>query len=365
MVIVGAGIAGTTAAIALAETGWTVHILELSPDGRTAGWGLSLTGPALRALDSLGLADVCVDAGYGMSRITNWEPDGSAFEIGLPPLLGPNRPATAGIPRPELHRILTARALERGVAISYGLSVADLQELPSGVQAVLTDGRTVNADLIVGADGIRSQVRKLLGLDATLNYTGQGIWRARVPRPTWATGIHTFALDDRQMGVVPIGANEAYVFLTENGALREVVPDEELAVRMSTLMEPFEGRAAGLREPVLRSEGVVRRMGQTLVVDGEWHTGRVVLVGDAVHAPSPQTASGAALAIEDGVVLAEELTGHLAAEQALMAFGARRLKRCSTLVNTSLEVALMEQKGRHLESHALVEQCHRLLAQPA
>lgn len=364
-VVVGAGIAGLTTSIALARRGWAVEILELSPDGRTAGWGLSLTGPSLRALDSLQLCDEMVDAGYGMTRITNWEPDGDAVEISPPQLLGPDSPAMAGIPRPELQRILAEEASLLGVTTTYGSSVASIDQIDSRVELVLNDGQIRQADVVIGADGIRSHVRGLLGISDSLTYTGQAIWRAKIPRPEWATGINTFSLADRQIGVVPIGQDSAYVFFTENHAPRDVIPDDLLAVRMYDHLAPFTGLGGELRDAVRDSTGVVRRLAQTLIVESPWNVGRVVLVGDACHAPSPQMASGAALAIEDGVVLAEELDTHRDVPQALAAFSERRLQRCSVLVKTSARIAEMEQSGQHRESHALINQCHGLMAQPA
>ncbi|MEV8020089.1 FAD-dependent monooxygenase [Streptomyces sp. NPDC086554] len=108
--IVGAGVAGLTAGIALARRGWQVDIAEVSPSGAASGWGLCLTGPSLRALDELGLADACLVEGYGMSVITHVDGQGeSAGQVRLPRLIGAERPALVGIARPVLHRILSPR----------------------------------------------------------------------------------------------------------------------------------------------------------------------------------------------------------------------------------------------------------------
>ncbi|XPP26749.1 MAG: FAD-dependent monooxygenase [Leucobacter sp.] len=364
-VIVGAGIAGLATAVALARRGWVVEILELSPDGLTAGWGLALTGPSLRALRTLELDGKMIATGYGMTRITNWEPTGDSVEIEPPRLLGPDAPAMVGISRPALQRTLVEEARRLGVSITYGSNVTSIEHGADGVRLGLEDGGGRLADLVVGADGIRSRVRELLGITTSLSYTGQAVWRARIPRPAWVTGINTFSLEDRQMGVVPIGAESAYVFYTENGAPREIIADEFLAARMHVQLEPFTGLAGELREAIRDSDGVVRRFAQTVIVESSWNVDRVVIVGDASHAPSPQMASGAALAIEDAAVLAEELDRTPAVDQALRAFTERRFERCSTLVKTSERIAQLEQNRMHRESHALIDQCHGLMAQPA
>lgn len=364
-VVIGAGVAGLTAAIALAQRDWSVQIVERDPDGRTAGWGLALTGPSLRALRSLGIDEQIVAAGYGMTRITNWQPNGEAVEIDPPRVLGPDAPAMVGIARPALQNTLTERAERLGVTLTYDTTVADVDQQGDEVTIHLANGSEMRANLVIGADGIRSQTRRMIGLDAPLRHTGQAVWRARLRRPEWATGVNTFSLLDRQVGVVPIGAEEAYIFYTENNAPRQVIEDEFLADRLQDELEPFTGLAAELREAVRDSDGVVRRFAQTVIVEKPWNVGRVVLVGDASHALSPQIASGAGLAIEDAAVLAEELDRTTSVDDALSAFAARRVQRCATLVKASERVAELEQSQRHRESHALIDECHGLMAQPA
>lgn len=363
--IVGAGIAGLTAASALARRGWRVEVIETGAEGATAGWGLSLTGPSLRALDGLGLADQCLATGYGMSVITNVDANGVAIPIGLPRLIGRDRPAMAGIARPELHRILRAEALRLGTRIRHGLSVSHLDQGDDRVRAELTDGTVRNIDLLVGADGIRSVVRDLIGRPTPIRYHGQMVWRALVPRPEWATGIHTFAGVGHQTGVVPISATQAYVFLTENGVRPDVLPDADLAPRMGELLAPFTGRVAEIRPEVARSDSVIRRPVQTAFVDTSWSDGTSIVIGDAAHAPSPQMASGAALAIEDGLVLAQELDRYEDVRKALAAFTDRRRERCSVLVKTSVAIARLEQEQRHHDAYPLIETCHQRMAQPA
>ncbi|GAA0907170.1 FAD-dependent monooxygenase [Streptomyces asiaticus] len=362
--IVGAGIAGLTAASALAGRGWLVEVAEVSTEGATVGWGLSLTGPSLRALDQLGLADQCLTAGYGMHMITNTDAHGAVTPVALPCLLGEDRPAMAGIARGELHRILHTAALRLGVRIRYGLSVSRLAQQAGQVHAELTDGTTRTVDLLVGADGIRSTVRNLTGCTAPVDYHGQMVWRALVPRPDWATGIHTYASTGHQTGLVPISATQAYVFLTENGVRPDVLPDSELAERMAELLASFAVRVAEFRPLVARSGSVVRRPVQTVIVDAPWSHGSSVVIGDAAHAPSPQMISGAALAIEDGLILAEELDRQQDVPKALESFTDRRWERCSVLVKTSVAISRLEQEQRHRDSHQLIDACHRQMAQP-
>ncbi|ALG12068.1 FAD-dependent oxidoreductase [Kibdelosporangium phytohabitans] len=363
--IVGAGIAGLTTATALARRGWRVEVVEAGASGATAGWGLSLTGPSLRALDGLGLAGQCLAAGHGMSVITNVDVNGDTNLIELPRLIGDDRPAMAGIARPELHRILRTEALRLGTRIHYGLSVSALRQDGGRTRAELTDGTARAVDLLVGADGIRSGVRDLIGCVAPIRYHGQMVWRARVPRPGWADSIHTFAGESHQTGVVPISRSHAYVFLTENGVPSDVLPDAGLAARMADLLAPFTGRVAEVRPEVARSGSVIRRPVRTALVDASWSDGTTVVIGDAAHAPSPQMASGAALAIEDGLVLTQELDRYADIRAALGAFTDRRRERCSAVVRTSVAIARLEQERRHRDAYPLIDACHQRMAQPA
>ncbi|MGY5125166.1 FAD-dependent monooxygenase [Streptomyces nigrescens] len=364
--IVGAGVAGLTAATALAGAGWQVEIAEVNPSRATSGWGLCLTGPALRALAELGLADDCLTEGYGMSVITHVDVDGEpAGQARLPRLIGARRPAMAGIARPVLHRILHAEAEQRGVVVRQGLTVTAVDQEGELVHVQLSDGTVRQVALLVGADGIRSSVRSLLGLETSLDYHGQMVWRALVPRPQWATGIHQFAGKADTAGLVPISVSQAYVFLTENGVEQSVLPEAELAPRLQQILESFPGRVAEIRPLVSGSESVVRRPVLTAFLEGAWSRGNSVVIGDAAHAPAPQMASGAALAIEDGLVLANELGRHRSVGAGLAAFVRRRRQRCRTLVETSVAIADLEHVQRHREAYPLTDAGHRLMAQPA
>ncbi|MEV5980948.1 FAD-dependent monooxygenase [Streptomyces sp. NPDC052114] len=365
-VIVGAGVAGLTAATALARDGWHVEIAEIGPPEAPSGWGLCLTGPSLRALDRLGLADTCLAEGYGMSTITHMDVAGeSAGEVELPRLIGARRPAMAGIARPVLHRVLRAEAERCGAVIHHGVTVVAVDQERESVRVRLSDGSVRRVALLVGADGIRSSVRGLLGLEAPLAFHGQMVWRALVPRPAWATGIHQFAGTADTAGLVPLSDRQAYVFLTENGVEPSVLPDAELAPRLRHLLEPFPGRVEEIRSLVRASESVVRRPVFTALLEGAWNRGNGVVIGDAAHAPAPQMASGAALAVEDGLVLAQELARHGSVGAGLDAFVDRRTRRCRSLVETSVSIVGLEQARRHQEAYPLADSCHRLMAEPA
>ncbi len=363
VLVVGGGIGGLTTALALGRRGCQVELVEVRDTWTVTGWGLSLTGPALRALDTLGLADPLIGLGYGVSAIANCSSDGAVLaEVDLPGLLGPDRPAQVGIARADLARVLREGAADAGAALRSSLRVTALEDADERVLARLSDGTTREVDLVVVADGVASRTRAMLGIEAEPSYTGQMVWRAIVPRPAWADRLFTFFGPGDNAGLIPISDRLAYCFLTENTPTPDVVPDAELADRMREHLRPFGGRVAEVRETIDDPEDVVRRPVHTLLVERPWHVGRAVLLGDAAHTPSPQLVSGAALAIEDAVVLAEELGRTSDTFRALDSYFGRRLERARLVVDASREIARLEQTGRQPEVPGVLGRTHGALA---
>jgi 2-polyprenyl-6-methoxyphenol hydroxylase-like FAD-dependent oxidoreductase len=371
ILIVGGGIGGLTLATALAGGDHRVEVVEIDPEWPTVGWGLSLTGPALRALSTLGLTDACVEAGYGIVQVVNNNSKSETMRVGpLPRLSGPDQPAQAGIARPMLHQVLRGRAEELGTVLRRGLSVTALDEGADGVKVTFTDGSEGTYDLVVGADGVRSQVRSLIGVDGVPEYTGQMVWRALVDRPEWATSLNTYADPDYNSGLIPISDKQAYVFMTENAEAISVVADEQLADEMRDRLARFSGQFSEVWATITDPGTVVRRPVHVLIADAPWHRGRTVLIGDAVHSPSPQMVSGAALAIEDAVVLSD-LLGTIegdwtpaALDTVLTAFAARRHERCALVVASSLRMSELDRQGDPVASHGVQAACFGALAAP-
>jgi 2-polyprenyl-6-methoxyphenol hydroxylase-like FAD-dependent oxidoreductase len=374
ILVVGGGIAGLTVANALAEAGHVVEVVEIDPNWPTVGWGLTLTGPALRALEPLGLADECIAAGFGSTDVCNCIENSQQVATVTPPrLLGPERPAQAGIARPVLREILRTHAEKRGVTLRSGVTVStmvDDPQDPTGVQIQFDDGSFGSFDLVVGADGIRSATRSMIGIEATPGYTGQMVWRARVPRPEWALATNTFAGKTNSCGLIPIGADSAYIFHTENTDDTQPVPHDELADRFRARLANFTGRIADVLAGVTNPDDVVRRPVHVLLADQPWHRGRTVLIGDAAHAPSPQMISGAALAIEDALVLTEVLgtaeNGYADDDlQGILAgYAARRYNRCAAVIEASLKMAGIERSDNPMEAHKVQGMAFAAMAAP-
>lgn len=360
IVVVGGGIAGLTAAVALRAYDHEVEVLERQSKWPAVGWGLSLTGPALRALRTLGLDEVCAEVGFPISGINNCDVRGNIFHSVEPPsLLGPGKPIMVGIGRPALSRVLREAAEAAGATLTLGVEVTHIED----ETVVLADGGRRNADLVVAADGVNSATRTAIGIPDAASFLGQAVWRTTVPRPAWADRLHTFNAEQHSSGIIPISQDSAYMFTTEITSERTVHSDIDLASRLRELLAPLEGEMAAIRDRIVDSDRVVRRAVLGLLVDGPWHRGRGVLIGDAAHTCAPHMVSGAALAIEDAVILAEELDEVPDLEEALRRFGARRLERARLVVDASQAMVNLEFEHRYAEEHEVQAQAFEALAE--
>ena len=197
-------------------------------------------------------------------------------------------------------------------------------------------------------------------------YTGQAVWRAVVPRSPDIKTVTMWPGPTIKPGVNPVSETEMYVFITEpRPTSGEHLAPEELAPRMQALL-------AGFPDPVLQSvraqlgaeSQIVFRPIDSLLVPQPWFRGRVVLIGDTVHATTPHLAAGACIGIEDALVLAEELERASDVEGALVAFQDRRWGRCRMVVENSARLGEIEISGGDKDEHSrLIRESLMALAQ--
>jgi 2-polyprenyl-6-methoxyphenol hydroxylase-like FAD-dependent oxidoreductase len=365
--IVGGGPAGTTAAIALGRVGIESLVVEQGDRARPVGVGLALQNSPLRALHQLGLLEPVVERGWAHEAINLCAPDGTVVHRIVTEPLIPGTPSVVALPRSVLAEILEdAVEATPGAEIRYRTTFTGLRDLGDGIEADLTDGTTERFDLVIGADGLHSAVREQFFPDAPPPRTArQVIWRASAPRPPEADRyfLHDLGPGGRA-GVVPIAADEVYVWMlhADDGSPRP--PAEQRLERLRERLAPFGGVVPAV-SAVLRPEVDYRSL-QALLVPAPWHRGRIVLIGDAAHTTTPHIAYGAGIAIEDSVVLAEELSRTHSVEAAFEAFVQRRFDRCALVVETSLqlsdwEVDPPEDRSQHQQ---LVGRALGALSQP-
>lgn len=346
VLVVGAGISGMALATALQKAGKSPDLIELHPQWDVLGVGISVQGPALRALRSIGLIDRCLQEGFGYSQVVNCDQNGKVEGIvELPRLNGPQYPSCVGMMRPILHNILAGALAEAGVAVRFGLTVASITQSPDHVDVVFSDGSERAYDLVVGADGANSRVRELLfGARHKPQYTGQAVWRAMVPRPTEVKGRHAYYGPRHKAGFNPVSREEMYIYLVQNVSGDPRLGEKQWPAVMRELLSDFGGRIGEVRDRITDPKRIVYRPVSVLLLPRPWYVGRVVLIGDAAHTAPPQLASGATIAIEDAIVLADVLRSTEPLEEALEKFMARRFERCRIVVENSWQLGEWEKR---------------------
>jgi 2-polyprenyl-6-methoxyphenol hydroxylase-like FAD-dependent oxidoreductase len=349
VLIVGGGIGGLCSAIALRRIGIEVEVVERNPRWDTYGVGIIQPPNAIRALAMLGLAEQCIAAGHPMEGSRSHDRSGAVLsDIDFERPAGMAFPAMNGLARPQLHRILSEATLESGATVRTGVTFTTIEQDEDGVDVEFTDSSRGRYDLLVGADGVHSQVRaQVFGSDPAPELSGQIVWRYNMPRYPGLTRLWMFDGSRGRAGFVPLAEDLMYVLLVErppDGEPARPAPELLAEVFREHLAE-FGGPVAAVRDRITEPGEVVLRAIETIFLPSPWYRGRVLLIGDAAHATSPHVGQGAAQAIEDGVVLADELGTGKSLPAALEGFMARRYERCRIVVEGSLQIGRWEQEG--------------------
>ncbi|WP_203591161.1 FAD-dependent monooxygenase [Streptomyces sp. SID13031] len=368
VLIIGAGIGGMSAGIALERLGIEVELVDIDPRWRVYGAGITIAGATLRAFKELGIYEDVERLGYVGHGIRVCSVAGEPlWEVPTPMPAEAGVAGCGGIMRPVLHQILSARIMDAGIPVRLGTSVINLRQDPARdtVDALFTDGATGRYDLVVGADGIYSWTRRLIFPDAPRpEYTGQSVWRILTDRPDHVDRRHYFLGGPAKVGFTPVSDSQMYLFVAERTA-REIREPGELYEAFVKLLAGYGGMVADIRDKVTPETEIVFRPLETFHLPAPWHAGRVALIGDAAHPTTPQLASGAGIAVEDALVLAEELARDGTVPAALDAFLRRREARCRLVVDSSIEIGRLEQVGAPPEQQtAVVERALAKLAEP-
>jgi 2-polyprenyl-6-methoxyphenol hydroxylase-like FAD-dependent oxidoreductase len=344
ILIVGGGISGLCLAIALRDRGVAVDIAEIKTDWTVYGVGIIQQSNVVRAMADLGIVDKYLAAAFPFEQPCLYAPDGSLIAK-LPGLrlAGPDYPANLGISRLALHKVLTEEAHARGAQVTLGRTVDTLSQDADGVDVRFNDGTTGRYDVVVGADGVYSRIRKLLFGDRYVpRYTGQAVWRHNFPRPKDMDHLCAFPTPEGNAGLCPLSEETMYMFVTSAEPGNPHYRREDLPAIMRSRMKQYGGIIGELRETIDDPDEIVYRPMEVLFVAEPWFEGRVILIGDAAHATTPHLAQGAGLAIEDAVVLADELGREQSLAAAFGAFHTRRYERCKTICEGSIQVGEWE-----------------------
>jgi 2-polyprenyl-6-methoxyphenol hydroxylase-like FAD-dependent oxidoreductase len=367
--IIGGGIAGLSAAIALSRIGVQCDVVELSDTPLGASLGIS--GRAAEALVELGIYDQCHDTGRP------WAPDSTALhqwnaqgDLISP---GPQRPAwpgakqAIGVYRPVFLKILADEARRLGAQVRIGVTARSFDERDEGSCVTFTDGEERRYDMVVGADGISSRTRAALFPDAAGPiYAGQMSIRWMAPGP---------AIEPEGWYIGPVGRlgfyyhphqSEIYVPAVISIPEWKRMTDAEVHELFTRLLDSYAAPAiVELRSRLTPDSRLIGRPFEWTLLPAPWHKGRTILIGDAAHATTAHMGMGGGMALEDSVVLAQSVAQADTLAEAFDAFMARRFDRVRTVVETSVGLSRLEQAEAPLsENIALLTAAFQALGKP-
>ncbi|MFC7329071.1 FAD-dependent oxidoreductase [Marinactinospora rubrisoli] len=343
--VAGGGIAGLASATALARAGWRTTLLESRPEPGEEGAGVALPRNGVTALRALGFDDRLIgEVGHATVHA------GFRDRLGRPLLRVPDRTDTRpaitilGVHRRRLHSALLRRAQEAGVELVPGARVTGVRPgEPGGPPAAVTwqhDGtaRQVESDLVVGADGMWSAVRRELFPAARPRYSGSTSWRAIIPKNGFEDALVEYLGPGAEFGAMPVSESELYWYGYFRHAERTAFSDELAAARarFSGWAPEVAGQLAATDPDRLMRHDVYHLPGGLPT----YIRGRVVMVGDAAHAALPTMGAGAATALEDAACVGALVGAPVARggdlRHALAKFDAIRRPRCRAIARLAV-----------------------------
>lgn len=346
-IIIGGGVGGLCTAIALRKIGIEATVYERAEMLGDVGAGLVVAANAIRSLRRLGLADQAIAAGSKVTRAQIRTHDGQPLaatdmrnyetQFGAP---------TIAIHRAALHKVLLD-ALPEG-AVRLDAVCTRVEQDQTGVTASFADGSEARADFLIGADGVRSAVRRQLFPSVELRYSGYTAWRgAVVSRDEAALGItsETWGRGHR-FGIVRMdaarGAERIYWFATANTKPGVTFALAEQKEMLLTMFGGWHHPIKSLLEAT-PAEVILHNDISDFAPLRQWSVGRITLLGDAAHATTPNMGQGACMAIESADVLAQCLAKTGGVEAAFQAYETRRKPRTAFITNQSWQIGRVAQ----------------------
>lgn len=347
--VVGGGIAGLASAVSLSQEGWHATVLERAPEFGEVGAGLAITGNGMTALEAIGAADAVRAAGYQTSASGYQSPDGR-WLLQLPDLPGLRAVTTIwGLHRQRLHAALlqAARAAD-GVELINGAEVTKVQPGQAGGGLARVTWRneageehSLQAGLVVAADGVHSTVRAQLFPGAPARYSGSTCWRAVIPDTGTDGRLVEMWGPETEFGFLRVSDGELYWFGYFRHPAGASFDDEPKAAR-----DRFAGWSPEVRAIVAATTADQLVRHDVYYLPGGLHTfirGRVVMVGDAAHAALPTVGGGASTALEDGVCVGRLIGAPVCAGTdlgtALAGFDQVRRARCHKIARLAVVTA--------------------------
>ncbi|WP_210590239.1 NAD(P)/FAD-dependent oxidoreductase [Streptomyces sp. GESEQ-35] len=343
ILVIGGGVAGTTAALALHKAGFDVSVYEAHPDSaEDIGAFLTLASNGMRALAQIDASSAVTGTGFPLTSMRVL--DGAGTEVAHRPLGESDNPVLRYrcLRRGELNAALQAEAVHRGITIRHGAPLASVQHGTDRVTAHFTDGSTTTGDLLIGADGLNSTVRRTIAPATQPRYAGEYVLYGYTTHLSLAEEA-----DDERITMVR-GSAAAFGYAVSPGGRTywfARVAGKPLAT--DDIAHGTHGQWRDLLLGLLRDDatpaaGIVAATTDDILVTNAteiptgapWRSGRTLVIGDAAHAASPATGQGASMAMEDAVILAKALRDTPDTDTALTVYETLRRPRAEH--NTSV-----------------------------
>lgn len=336
IIVIGGGIGGLTMTIALQQKGLDVHVYESGAELQAVGKGIWLPPNALLVLERLGISEAIAQRGVLLERIElRDKDDGVLLNHDLRQIKAKYGHTTVSIHRVELHRVL-AEHIQPGT-LHLGKHCTRFTQDNDGVTAQFEDETHAEGDVLIGADGIHSVIRKALFPNVRLRYAGQtcyrGIANMELPDFLAHTCWEVWGGEFR-FGFSPIGHREVYWYAPVTAPAGSARSDRTL---LEMLAEGYASFPSPIPEIIERTPAkeIIRTALYDFLPIKRWWQGRVVLIGDAAHAMTPNLGQGGAQAIEDTFVLADMLSNCRTIAEAFREYEHLRMLKVRRIVNTA------------------------------
>lgn len=351
VLIQGAGIGGLTLAIALQQHGYTVKIVERSEGLSEVGAGIWMAANPMQVYAKLGVADAIVDAGWTVRTLRLLDSKSGDIQVTDMSEIAQRY----GFETVALHRAVLQKVLGQHLkyeTIRFSSEVHSVVPQKRGIVATMADGSTCEASILVGADGLNSQVRRMAALGGEKRYSGSSSYRAiaRGARVLPLEAEHeAFEIWARgcRVGFSKINARDFYWYMTFDAPMGESTSPERMSTHAEAIFRQHFPQWIGLLQATLPGE-ILRTDISDLKPLSSWSSGRICLIGDAAHATTPNLGQGGAMAVEDSLVLLNAFQQCGLNEAALKRFEQQRRKKVDWTVSTSASIGKICHIGNPL-----------------
>jgi len=340
--IIGAGIAGLSTAIALDRIGKKVMLFEAAEQIKAVGAGLGMGANAIRAFDKLGIKESVINQGRFLQSFTIFSHKGRKISQTDSSALSKKYGAdNFTIHRAELHALLSSKINQQNIHTNK--KVIDIQQNNDSILLTFKDGSSHDTHYVIAADGIHSAIRSKLLADTKPRYAGYTCWRAVIENDKLniSETSETWGPKGR-FGIAPLAANKVYWFACisapENDIRFANFKVADLLQQFKDFHDPIPAILENTKDDDLLWNDII-----DLKPLSQYAYGNILLIGDAAHATTPNLGQGACQAVEDAVILADEISKAEDTGSAFRNFQKRRLKRTHFITDTSWRIGRMAQ----------------------